>query len=98
MKLIQDAWINFILHGNPQTPALGDWPTYNTTNRSTMILDHEPRLEHNPFAANHHAWGDIPFDGLTPSIGDSNPTSYDGTRYVATALRDSRTTRGERHT
>lgn len=84
---IQDAWVNFIRHGSPQTQALGSWPTYDTANRSTMILDHEPKLESNPFAGNRRAWGDIPFDGLTPSIGESSPTSYDGTRYVETALR-----------
>lgn len=49
-----------------------------------MVFDHESGLEYDPFAANHHAWGDVLFDGLTPSIGDSNPGSYEGTRYIAT--------------
>lgn len=84
---IQDAWINFIRHGSPQTQALGNWPTYEITDRSTMVLDHKPKLESNPFAASRQAWGDIPFDGLTPGISESNPTSYEGTRYVETALR-----------
>jgi carboxylesterase type B len=60
---IQDAWINFIRHGTPETRALEDWPTYNPTNRSTMILDFESRLEHNPFAANREAWGTSPSMG-----------------------------------
>jgi para-nitrobenzyl esterase len=28
---IQDAWINFIRHGDPQTTKLGDWPIYDAT-------------------------------------------------------------------
>jgi para-nitrobenzyl esterase len=83
----QGAWINFIRHGDPQTTELGDWPTYDATSRPTMVFNPESGLEYDPFAASHQAWGDVPFDGLTPSIGYSNPGNHEGTRYIATALR-----------
>ena len=40
--LMSDAWIAFAKTGNPNTPALPQWPQYTTGNRATMIFDTNP--------------------------------------------------------
>jgi para-nitrobenzyl esterase len=77
---IQDTWIAFIRTGNPNHAALPSWPTYDTTTRATMRFDFESRVENDPLAAERKIWGDIPFDGLTPPLGDVSPETFEGTR------------------
>jgi para-nitrobenzyl esterase len=45
---VADAWVAFARNGNPSTKDLGDWPRYDTTRHSTMILNIDSRVEHNP--------------------------------------------------
>jgi para-nitrobenzyl esterase len=42
------AWAHFARTGNPSTAALGKWQPYDATNRPTMILDRESRMENDP--------------------------------------------------
>ena len=42
------AWAQFARTGNPSTTALGKWQPYDATNRATMILDRESRMENDP--------------------------------------------------
>lgn len=46
--LMADAWIAFARSGNPNTPALPQWPAYNTEQRATMIFDLEPEVVADP--------------------------------------------------
>lgn len=46
--LMADAWIAFARTGNPNTPALPQWPTYSTDNRATMLFDLEPEVVIDP--------------------------------------------------
>ncbi|MDK1022710.1 MAG: carboxylesterase/lipase family protein [Gammaproteobacteria bacterium] len=48
---MMDAWINFARKGNPSHKGIGDWPTYNSESRSTMIFDRVCGVEADPFSA-----------------------------------------------
>ena len=43
------AWSNFARTGNPQHKGLPAWPAFDTTKRSTMILNNEPRVVNDPY-------------------------------------------------
>ena len=57
---MQDAWLAFARTGNPSTDALGAWPTYDGSRRSTMILDAETRVEDAPLEAERAYWDGRP--------------------------------------
>ena len=44
---VQQMWVNFATTGNPSTPQ-HYWPTYETTQRATMILDDNIGIDKNP--------------------------------------------------
>ncbi|KPM18022.1 carboxylesterase/lipase family protein [Citromicrobium sp. WPS32] len=46
--LMADAWIAFARTGNPNTPALPQWPTYDMQTRATMIFDLDPQVVQDP--------------------------------------------------
>ena len=46
--LMSDAWIAFAKTGNPNTPALPQWPQYTMGNRATMIFDTDPEVSVDP--------------------------------------------------
>lgn len=56
---MMDAWIAFAHTGNPNHPNLPEWPQYNTTTRSTMILHKECKIVEKPFEEQRVIW-----DGL----------------------------------
>jgi para-nitrobenzyl esterase len=45
---ISDTWIAFARPGNPNNPAIPNWPAYRAADRATMILDTTCRLTHDP--------------------------------------------------
>ena len=47
---MSEAWLAFARTGNPNTPALPDWPAYDPQTRSTMIFDLESRVENDPWS------------------------------------------------
>ncbi len=83
---VQDTWIAFVRSGNPNHAALPSWPIYDTITRATMRFDFESRVENDPFSAEREVWGDIPFDGQTPSLGDISPLTFEGTRITPAVL------------
>jgi para-nitrobenzyl esterase len=50
--------------GDPNHQGLATWPPYDTTDRSTMILNVESRVETDPMRAEREAWQDIATIGL----------------------------------
>lgn len=44
---MQRAWVNFARTGNPSSDGL-TWPAYDPATRSTMIFDHQTRVEPDP--------------------------------------------------
>jgi para-nitrobenzyl esterase len=53
---MHDAWIAFIRDGDPSTPALGEWPTYEPGSRLVMDLDDECGLLADPESEERAAW------------------------------------------
>jgi para-nitrobenzyl esterase len=53
------AWAAFARNGRPEHPAMPAWPTYNQTERATMILDSECRVESDPGGETRLLWGAI---------------------------------------
>src|SRR5665648_1290219 len=45
---ISDTWIAFARTGNPNNPKIPNWPTYNATDRATMIFNNEIKLVNDP--------------------------------------------------
>jgi para-nitrobenzyl esterase len=45
---VSATWANFARTGNPQTPGLPVWKPYDSTNRSTMIINTDWKLVNDP--------------------------------------------------
>jgi len=50
------ALVALARNGDPNHDAIPPWPPYSTSERATMILDVEPRIENDPFAAERQIW------------------------------------------
>ena len=62
-----DAWVNFARHGTPQTNLTGDWPSYDSKSRQTLIFgDGPPTLTSAPNERRRKAWEAIPERRLGP--------------------------------
>ena len=53
---IQDAWIAFARTGDPNTPSLPEWPSYDQERRATMELAEPCRVVDDPVAAERRLW------------------------------------------
>lgn len=56
---MHNAWIAFARTGNPNTPALPHWPTYDTDHRATMLFNEECRVVDDPQAAERRLWNGL---------------------------------------
>jgi para-nitrobenzyl esterase len=56
---IQDAWIGFARHGDPNHPGLPDWPRYRPASRATMELADPAQVVEDPGGEQRRLW-----DGL----------------------------------
>jgi para-nitrobenzyl esterase len=56
MTRMMSAWAAFARNGNPNHADLPSWPVYTVDDRSTMLLDHECRVEGDPRAARRRAF------------------------------------------
>ncbi|NKB98067.1 MAG: carboxylesterase family protein [Pseudomonadales bacterium] len=46
--VMSEAWLAFARAGDPNHDGLPEWPTYDTTNRATMIFDTDSRVVNDP--------------------------------------------------
>jgi para-nitrobenzyl esterase len=46
---MSEAWLAFARTGDPNTPALPDWPAYDAARRATMVFDLESRVVEDPY-------------------------------------------------
>lgn len=53
---MHEAWINFAHKGNPNTEQLPQWPTYDLTNRPTMIFNNESAVINDPNQDDRVKW------------------------------------------
>ena len=53
---MQWAWIVFALHGDPNTPELPTWPSYDLERRATMLFDRESTVQNDPNAEARQVW------------------------------------------
>jgi para-nitrobenzyl esterase len=50
------AWAAFARSGRPEHASIPDWPAYDLTERATMILDSECRIEKDPGGETRLLW------------------------------------------
>ena len=49
--LLHTTWIAFAHTGDPNTPTLPHWPTYDTDRRATMLFNNECHVVNDPQSA-----------------------------------------------
>ncbi|HEY1794819.1 MAG TPA: carboxylesterase/lipase family protein [Stellaceae bacterium] len=54
--IMSDAWASFARTGSPQTAALPTWPTYDPTDRATMLFDTKCQVAQDPDHDARLAW------------------------------------------
>ena len=74
-SLLQDqmsgAWVAFARSGHPEHPMLPTWAPFSTTERTTMVFDHPPRVVLDPAPEERRAMAKAPA---------YRPASYEGGR------------------
>ena len=55
-EAMQDAWLAFARTGEPSAPSLPEWPRYDTEHRRVMDFGEEPKIHHDPGAAEREFW------------------------------------------
>jgi para-nitrobenzyl esterase len=53
---VMDAWLSFARDGRPVSPDLPEWPAYDETRRSIMLLGKECTVESDPYGSEREAW------------------------------------------
>ncbi|HJU12172.1 MAG TPA: carboxylesterase/lipase family protein [Candidatus Binataceae bacterium] len=53
---MSQTWIAFASTGDPNNPAIPQWPAYSTSQRPTMIFDNECHVVNDPYGAERQAW------------------------------------------
>jgi para-nitrobenzyl esterase len=56
---MQDAWISFARHGDPNHDSLEHWPKYEGDNRWTMIFKDRTRLQADPEKRLRSYWQEL---------------------------------------
>jgi len=69
-EVVRGAWVAFARTGNPYHAGLPSWPAYEPEHRHTLVFDAPSFVQPDPMGTERSVWGDIPFDGVTPSIED----------------------------
>jgi para-nitrobenzyl esterase len=57
---LASAWVAFARSGDPNTPELPAWPTYDPQRRATMLFNDEMRAENDPRAEIRRYWAEHP--------------------------------------
>ena len=54
-KQMSAAWLAFARTGDPNTPALPNWPAYDAARRATMVFNLESRVVEDLYSATRRA-------------------------------------------
>lgn len=57
---LASAWVAFASSGDPNNPRIPRWPTYEETNRATMVFDTDTRVENDPRGEIRKFWAEMP--------------------------------------
>ncbi len=53
-------WASFARDSKPSAPGQPAWPVYDTSNRATMLIDAECKVENDPNAVERQFWQELP--------------------------------------
>lgn len=56
---MSSVWAAFARNGRPDHPAIPAWPAYEASQRATLILDSDCRIENDPRGEERRLWQDI---------------------------------------
>jgi para-nitrobenzyl esterase len=56
---MNEAWAAFARTGNPSTPSLADWPTWDPETRPTMVIDTDCNVELDPMGHELEVWSEL---------------------------------------
>jgi len=59
LEQVQDAWISFARHGDPNHADLPTWPQYNKEDKTAMVFNINPRVENDPDSGIRNMWDDV---------------------------------------
>jgi para-nitrobenzyl esterase len=59
-RRVQQSWVAFARSGRPAGDSIPPWAPYTLNERSTMRIDRQWSLEHDPLAHERAAWDDVP--------------------------------------
>ena len=59
--VMSEMWIAFARTGNPNTPHLPTWPTYDLTRRATMVFDNVSKVVDDPRGDERRLFAPIPY-------------------------------------
>jgi para-nitrobenzyl esterase len=59
--VMSERWIAFARTGNPNTPHLPSWPTYDLTRRATMVFDNVSQVVDDPRGDERRLFAPIPY-------------------------------------
>ncbi len=79
-RQVRAHWGAFVRTG---TPAGGEWPKFDTTSRTAMVLNTTSETKNDPLREVREAWSRLPFDGVTPGPQDL-PRMSDVRNYALT--------------
>jgi para-nitrobenzyl esterase len=75
----QRLWVSFATSGVPSASGAPQWPRYDATTRTTLLLDRTLSVQDDPYPASRTAWGSMRFDGSDPGLNRLTALQYEGT-------------------
>lgn len=69
---VNATWAAFARYGDPGRGAFGAWPAYDPTDRRTMVIDLESRVQSDPLGEERALWWETPAKSHepTPTLAD----------------------------
>ena len=64
---VNATWAAFARYGDPGRGAFGEWPSYDSNERKTMIIDLESRVQSDPLGDERTLWPEAPVHHREPS-------------------------------
>lgn len=58
-RTLSETWVAFARDGNPNNPAIPQWPEYRLGDRATMIVETPCKVAQDPFAAERAFWSSV---------------------------------------